>query len=231
MAHRRALEERPTTPLQLSDDEMSIYCAWPDRSTSVEGRNFCRRWWPPRSRAGEVGAGSFTIGRGGSRGDFLTRRRFRPNATAPAKAATPPEGLGGAKFQAGTYGRRRDYRSSSVLAFSHGPPLVTSQRKLDGRGRDELVLAVPATFVASVLKRSQPGRNPRSQTTKAGFSTPCPLAFSAWPRGTFELGATYRGMPWHNPPRFRRTPPAGSSSLVGRPSSPIRLPGRAGCMR
>jgi hypothetical protein len=55
------------------------------------------------------------------------------------------------------YGRGRDYRSSSVLAFrmasvgvSYLPP-----RKHRRAGRDELVLAVPATFVASVLTRSQ----------------------------------------------------------------------------
>ena len=29
------------------------------------------------------------------------------------------------------------------------------------------------------------------------------------PRGTFEPGSPYRGMPWHNPPRFRRPTPAG----------------------
>ena len=28
-------------------------------------------------------------------------------------------------------------------------------------------------------------------------------------RGTFEAGPTYEGMPWHNPPRFRRPKPAG----------------------
>jgi ATP dependent DNA ligase domain len=28
-------------------------------------------------------------------------------------------------------------------------------------------------------------------------------------RGTFEAGPTYEGMPWHNPPRFRRPTPAG----------------------
>ena len=28
-------------------------------------------------------------------------------------------------------------------------------------------------------------------------------------RGTFEAGPTYEGMPWHNPPRFRRPAPAG----------------------
>jgi hypothetical protein len=28
-------------------------------------------------------------------------------------------------------------------------------------------------------------------------------------RGTFRPGPSYRGMPWHNPPRFRRPTPAG----------------------
>jgi hypothetical protein len=95
----------PMPPLQLNDHEMRFYAAWPSRSSSSAGRNFCRKW-RPSSRRDDRRARSARAQCTGWRGRFSGSSSTRPNsptrqgARGPDLCGTPAKGATAAELLA-----------------------------------------------------------------------------------------------------------------------------------
>ena len=129
------------TPLHLSDEEMDLLLAL---GAPIDQRQRTQFLTEVTAAIEEEAArtASALAWCTGWRARFRGAISIRRSCPTQARRRAPK----GRSSKLEHYGRGRDYRSSSVLAFSDRPALVPPNESIDGRGRDAVAASsVPVT--------------------------------------------------------------------------------------